>query len=154
MDTSQTQKVGNTRINVENVNGEVKIRHLNQLIPCVEFPIISKIIRIGFLLQNFKKDIIQRRDASNSASKKGRPCRGAVRWCGRTDDGLVNIRGEVHCWGIKCEIEHHAQLSAMPENRGKSREEISDMVLDHRWDLIKRKEIYAQLGIKYDGGDL
>jgi len=61
VDTSQTQKIGNTRIIVENVNGEVKggIRYLNALIPTLQFPIISKVIRFGFLLQNFKKSIIQ-----------------------------------------------------------------------------------------------
>ena len=64
VDTSQTQKCGNTRIIVENVNGELKlqIRHLNVLIPYLQFGIISKVAWIGYLLQNFKKAVIQDRD--------------------------------------------------------------------------------------------
>ena len=61
VDTSQTQKVGNTRIVVENINGEVKggIRYLNVLIPCLQFGIILQVVQVGYLLQNFKKSIIQ-----------------------------------------------------------------------------------------------
>ena len=43
VDTSQTQKIGNTCIIVENMNGGMKlqIRHRNELIPCNQFGIIS-----------------------------------------------------------------------------------------------------------------
>ena len=56
-DTCQTQKIGNTRIVIENVNGEVKLdlRYLNVLIPCTHFDVISKVVCVGYLLQNFKK---------------------------------------------------------------------------------------------------
>ena len=52
VDTSQTQKNANLRIIVENVNGELKLQFwfLNVLIPVVQFPIILKIVRIGYLL--------------------------------------------------------------------------------------------------------
>ena len=51
VDTSQTQKVGNTRIVVENINGEVKggIWYLNVLIPCLQFGIISQVVQVGYL---------------------------------------------------------------------------------------------------------
>lgn len=63
VDTSQTQKIGNTRIFVECVNGSFKlqIRYLNVLVPTLQFGILSKIVRIGYLLQNFKKALIHER---------------------------------------------------------------------------------------------
>ena len=62
-DTGQTQKMGNTRIVVENVNGSMKVqmRYLNVLIPCTQFGVISMIVRVGYLMQNFKKSMIQKR---------------------------------------------------------------------------------------------
>jgi hypothetical protein len=63
-DTALQQKSGNTRIVIENVNGGVKLdtRMLNVLIPCSQFGSISKVVRIAFLMQNFKKAIIQDRN--------------------------------------------------------------------------------------------
>ena len=57
VDTSQTQKIGNTRIIVENVNGELKsqIRWLNCLIPTLQFSIVSKIVCMGYLLQILRR---------------------------------------------------------------------------------------------------
>jgi hypothetical protein len=127
VDTSQTQKIGNTCITVENVNGEVKmqLRYLNVLIPTTQFPIVSKIVRIGYLLQNFKKAIIQRRGPGDKA-RKHRPSRAAIRWYGATDAGLEDVRPNVHLWGMKSEVKLHAELCKKhPE---KSRLEISEMV--------------------------
>ena len=157
VDTSQTQKIGNTRIVVENVNGETKIqiRFLNVLIPCLQFPVISSVVRFGYLLQNFKKAIIQNRNPDESASEEGRPCRGEIRWYGATDAGLRDVRANVRLWGLKCEIERHAELSAMDEHKNKSATEISEMVLAERWDLKKSKELHQLVHEKeYDGGDL
>ena len=76
-DTSQTQKNANLRIIVENVNGELKLQFwcLNVLIPVVQFPIISKIVRIGYLLQNFKKALIQNVDQLLKSTGVNWPCR-------------------------------------------------------------------------------
>jgi len=69
-------KIRNTRITVENVNGEMKgqIRLVNCLILCLQFPTISKVIRMGCLLQNFKWAIIQNRDLNKPTQNvKHRP---------------------------------------------------------------------------------
>ena len=153
VDTSQTQKIGNTRIVVENVNGEMKlqIRMLNVLIPCNQFSIISQIIRIGYLLQNFKKPIVQRigGKSKNKKSSKGRCCRGEVRWYGGKDDGLVDVRPNIRLWGMQSEINRHAELTEL--HPGKSALEISEMVLAEDWPLKIRKELYARRGEEYDG---
>lgn len=154
VDTSQTQKVGNTRIIVENVNGELKlgIRYLNVLIPCTQFGIISKVVRIGYLLQNFKKAIIQNRNPDDSEPEGGRPCRAEIRWFGATDAGLRDIRGNVRLWGLKCEIELHNKLSKMEEHKNKTPTEISEIVLAQNLHLKKRKELYQEVhGVEYDG---
>lgn len=64
VDTAKQQNSGNTRIIVENVNGGLKadFRYLNGLVPCSQFSCISKIVRIGYLMQNFKRPIVQRRN--------------------------------------------------------------------------------------------
>lgn len=153
VDTSQTQKIGNTRIIVENVNGELKlqIRYLNVLIPCTQFPIISKIVRIGFLLQNFKKAIIQNNTPGAKAQKRGRPCRAAVRWYGANDDGLVNVLDNVRLWGLQCEVDLHSKLSQMEEHKEKTPEQISEIVLDKRLDVEQRREMYRLQGKEYEG---
>ncbi|KAL7534641.1 hypothetical protein ACHAXR_006013 [Thalassiosira sp. AJA248-18] len=146
VDTSQTQKVGNTRIIVENVNGELKlgIHYLNVLIPCTQFGIISKVVRIGYLLQNFKKAIIQKRNPDETAPQRSRPCRAEIRWYGATDDGLVDVRGNVRLWGMKSEIELHNKLSQMEEHKTKTPTEISEMVLAKNLHVTKRKELHEK----------
>ena len=168
VDTSQTQKIGNTRIIVENVNGDCKlqIRHLNVLIPCHQFGVISKIVRIGYLLQNFKCAVIQNRvpvlpgsnvdDADvDGVSDDGRPCRGEIRWYGATDNGLRDVRDNICLWGMNCEIKRHQELSGKEENKNKSPIEISEMILNERWDLNMRRQLHQALyNREYDGGDL
>ena len=157
VDTAQTQKIGNTRIIVENVNGEMKegIRYLNVLIPTLQFGIISKIVRIGYLMQNFKKAIIQNKDPHEADPTGGRPCRAEIRWYGATDTGLRDVRDNIRLWGLQCEIERFDELVAMEEHKNKSAIEIADLILDERWDLKQRKEMYLSVhGIEYNGGDL
>ena len=153
VDTSQTQKVGNTRIIVENVNGGLRLsmRYLNVLIPCNQFGIISKVVRVGYLLQNFKKAIIQNKDHNPQDAKRNRPCRAEIRWYGATDAGLVDVRGNIRLWGLTCEIDRHEQLSAMDEHKGKTPTEISEIVLAERWDIKMRKQLYEEVrGIHYE----
>ena len=170
-DTCQTQKIGNTRIIVENVNGEVKLdlRYLNVLIPCTHFDVISKVVRVGYLLQNFKKPIIQNTDLNSVLQNPnedcdsndeddavpGRPSRAEVRWFGGSDDGLRDVRDNVRLWGLKCEVDRHAELSKMECHKDKSVVEISEIVLAELWDLKMRRKLYEDVrNLKYDGGDL
>jgi hypothetical protein len=140
---------------IENLNGSVKsqIRYFHGPVQCVQFGSISKVVRIGFLMQNFKKAVIQNNNyATNGTANDKRPCRAAIRWYGRTDAGLRDVRGDVHLWGLKCEIELHNQLSAMDAHKDKSPIEISELVLAQRLDLRKRTELYRNVhGIEYNG---
>ena len=131
------------------------IRYLNVLIPTLQFGIISKIVRIGYLMQNFKKAIIQNKDPHEAAPTGGRPCRAEIRWYGATDTGLRDVRDNIRLWGLQCEIERFDELVAMEEHKNKSAIEIADLILDERWDLKQRKEMYLSVhGIEYNGGDL
>jgi hypothetical protein len=158
VDTSQTQKIGNTRIFVECVNGSFKlqIRYLNVLIPTLQFGLLSKIVRIGYLLQNFKKPLIHERGETNHPNGNvGRPSRAEIRWYGGSDSGLRDVRDNVRLWGLQCEIDRHEELSKMDEHKDKAPTQISEMVLNERWDLKMRKELYQTIhGRQYDGGDL
>jgi hypothetical protein len=155
VDTAQTQKIGNTRIIVENVNGGVKtdVRYLNALIPCHQFPIISQIVRIGFLLQNFKKPLVQHvnPDLKADGNLKGIPCRAAVRWGGAECPGLVDIRGHVRKWGLTCEKERFAELKGMGHHKDKSDIEIGEMVLSECWDKKHLEELYQLDNREYTG---
>ena len=58
-------------------------------------------------------------------------------------------------WGLKCEIERHAELSKMECHKDKSVVEISEIVLAERWDLKMRRQLYEDVRkSEYDGGDL
>jgi hypothetical protein len=152
VDTAQTQKIGNTRIIIENVNGGVKtdLRYLNALIPCHQFPIISQIVRIGFLLQNFKKPIIQHVNP-DSKPDGNIPCRAEVRWGGAECPGLIDIRGHVHKWGLKDEIKRFAELQSMDRHKDKSKIEIGEMVLSECWDKKNLEELYELDHREYTG---
>ena len=134
------------RIIVINVNCELKlqIRFLNILIYVFQFPIILKIVRIGYLLQNFKKALIQNVDQSLNLTGVNRPCRAEICWCGAADVGLWDVRNDVRLWGLKCEIKRHAELSAMEDHKDKSAIEISEMVLAEQWDIRKRDELHNE----------
>ena len=152
VDTSQTQKIGNTRITVENVNGELKfgVRFLNGHIQVTQFSIISKIVRIGYLMQNFKKAIIQTRDSEPSSDTSGRPCRAEIRWYGGTDKGLSDVRNNVRLWGLRSEIQKHSELSAQYPDETPL--QISQRVMKDNIDFIRRQELYRQYhGVEYDG---
>ncbi len=154
VDTAQTQKIGNTRIIVENVNGGVKtdVRYLNALIPCHQFPIISQIVRIGFLLQNFKKPLVQHVNPDLKADEsKGIPCRAAVRWGEVGCPGLIDIRGHVRKWGLISEIERFAELQGMDRHKDKSKIEIGEMVLSECWDKKSLEELYQLDNREYTG---
>ena len=74
-------------------------------------------------------------------------------WCYRC--WPPDVWGNVILWGLKCEIERYAELSAMDANKDKSPTKTSEMVLSKKWDLKMRKELYQSVhGVQYDGGDL
>jgi len=106
VDTSQTQTIGNTRIDFDNVNGEMKgqIRLVHCLISRLQFPIIAKVVRMGYLLQNFKRAIIQNRDPNEPAPAGGRPCRAEIRCYGATGADLRDVHSNVRLWGMQYEI--------------------------------------------------
>lgn len=98
----------------------LQFRCLKCLIPCLQFGIISKskVVRIGYLLQNFKGPIIQNNNYDLfSESTDGKWCRGEVRWYGKTAPGLRDVRGDVHLWGMQCEIDLHKKLSGIEEHK-------------------------------------
>ena len=101
---------------------------MNVLIPTLQFGIISKIVRVGYLLQNFKKSIIQNRDPKDEVPVGGRPCQAEVRWCGAMDAVLRDVWDNIYLWGLECEIEHHTELSAMDTHKKKTPIKISDIV--------------------------
>ena len=51
--------------------------------------------------------------------KAGRPARGEVRWYGATDAGLMDVRWNVRQWGMRCEIQRHAELMKEKDTSGK-----------------------------------
>ena len=127
-----------------------QIRWLSSLIPTLQFSIVSKIVRMGYLLQNFKKAIIQNRDPSTPTPSGGRPCRAKIHWHGATDARLRDFRSNIRLWGMKGEIARHAELTKMPKHVGKTATEISEMVLDKQWGLKKRQELYRDVhGYEY-----
>jgi len=84
----------------------------------------------------------------------GRPCRAEIRWYGATDAGLCNICDNIRLWGLQCEIEIFDEMVSMEEHKNKSAIEIADLILNERWDLKKRNEMYLLVhGTEYDGGD-
>ena len=113
----------------------------------------AQIVRIGYLLQNFKCAIIQNREPDAPGGKvmddpdvdDGRPCRVEIRWYGATYTGLRYVRDNVNLWGLNCEIKRHKELSDENENKNKSPVEIIEMVLNERWDLRMRKELYQRV---------
>ena len=105
---------------------------------------------MGYLLQNFKRAIIQNRNPDEPTPAGGRPCRGEIRWYGATDAGLRDVRSNVRLWGMQCEIARHAELSNMPNHAGKSATKISEIVLNEGWDVKKREELYREIrGCEY-----
>ena len=125
---------------------------MNVLIPCLQFGIISQVVQVGYLLQNFKKLIIQNRlPDENQHSDGGRPCRAEVRWYEATDDGLRDVWGNICLWGLKSKIDLHERMSTTDEHKNKTAIEISELVFAERLDLKNCRELYRIVhGIEYE----
>jgi hypothetical protein len=130
-DTALTQKIGNTRIVIEQVNGGAKMqgRYFNGVIPILQLSMAPLLLRVCYLMQNFRPGYIQ---GHSQEPKNGpRPSRAEVRYYGGTDDGLVDVRPHVHLWGTKKEIERFSALARMHPNKTKS--DLAEMVLSENW---------------------
>ena len=92
-DVALTQKVGKTRIVIEQGNGAMKqsTGFFDTKIKIVQIGLANLIFESSYLLCNFKLPFIQGRSefADDSA---GRPCRAKIYWGGASNDGLVEIR--------------------------------------------------------------
>jgi len=142
-DTALTQKIGNTRIVIEQVNGGAKMqgRYFNGVIPITQLALAPLLLRVCFLMQNFRPSFIQGRckqgnngnASDNESETDSRPSRAEVCWYGGTDDGLEDVRGKVHLWGTKVEIRRFGELRKLHKNKDKSLEDIGKMVLQENW---------------------
>ena len=83
-DTALTQKVGKTRIPIEQANGQMKnsTAFFDSKICIDQIGLADLIFCSSYLLQNFKLPFIQERPYT--ASKVGRPCKAEIRYFGAT----------------------------------------------------------------------
>jgi hypothetical protein len=141
-DTAETQKIGNTRIVIEQCNGGAKQQgsYFNGVIPLTQLGLAPSIMKVCFLMQNFKPAYIHGYDHSRKVNG-GRPCRGEVRWFGASDNGLIDVRGQVDKWGTQKEIQRFLELQNMEENKNKTTIHIGQMVLDEDWPTKERAEL-------------
>ena len=143
-ETGLTQKVGKTRIVVEQANGQMKksVNYFDSRIKLLQVGLADRILRAGFLLQNFKLAFIQER---KSPANNPRPCKAEIRWYGATDDGLVDVRPMIDLWGLDSEVERWHELRADEVNAHLSDTEISDMVLEEDWPTKMKAEHVASI---------
>jgi hypothetical protein len=125
-DTAQTQKVGNTRIPIEQLNGATKAaaRWLNGEVPISQLSLLSLVIRTTFLMQNFRPGFVQGREVT---PEEGRPSRAEVRYYGATEDGLFDARENPELWATVSEMKRWGELRV--QHPGKTPVEISELVL-------------------------
>ena len=142
-DVALTQKVGKTRIPIEQINGQMKnsASFFDKRISLQQIGLADLICRCSYLLQNFKLGFIQQ----HSGTKKGRPCKAHIRWYDGEDDGLIDIRPFVEMWGTTSEIRRWNEIREMPGNEDLTREQISEMVLAEDWPTRLRKEHIERL---------
>ena len=145
-DAALTQKVGKTRIPIEQANGQMKraASIFDRRIRIDQIGVADLIFRSSYLLQNFKLPFIQERSQSYD-NTNGRPCKAEIRWYNGTDDGLVDVRPRVQLWGLDSEIVRWHELRKDPSNEELSDTDISELVLDEDWPSKLRKEHIADL---------
>ncbi|KAL7552028.1 hypothetical protein ACHAWF_017126 [Thalassiosira exigua] len=143
-DTALTQKVGKTRIVIEQGNGRMKpsTSFFERRIKIQQIGLADKIFHASFLLQNFKLPFIQGRD--DDAPQTDRPCLAEIRWYGATDDGLVDVRAEPELWALESELDRWHELRGKTENARLSDVKISELVLDEDWPAKLRKKSHRK----------
>ena len=145
-DAALTQKVGKTRIPIEQANGQMKnaASFFDSRIRLSQIGLADLIFRSSYLMTNFKLGFIQERDVEEE-SAEGRPCKAEIRWFGATDEGLMDARPDVELWGLEAEIERWDELRNLPANKNLSDTDISELVLDEDWPAKLRKDLEAKL---------
>ena len=128
-DAALTQKVGKTRIPIEQANGQMKqsTAFFDRRIRIDQIGLADLIFRASYLLTNFKLPFIQ--DQSGATDKR-KMCNAEIRYYGGTADGLVDIRPYVDLWGCDEEKLLWHNLREKDENRGLSDIEISELVYE------------------------
>ena len=139
-DAALTQKVGKSRIPIEQCNGQMKehTKCFDSKIQMNQIGLVDRIFRSSFLLQNFRLPFIQER--ADNAPTTGRPCKAKVRWYGATDDGLVDVRPEGELWGLESDIARWHELRGSDKNKNLSDTEVSKLVFEKDWSTkLQRK---------------
>eukprot|EP00562_Extubocellulus_spinifer_P035568 CAMPEP_0178697744 /NCGR_PEP_ID=MMETSP0699-20121125/10158_1 /TAXON_ID=265572 /ORGANISM="Extubocellulus spinifer, Strain CCMP396" /LENGTH=836 /DNA_ID=CAMNT_0020343741 /DNA_START=97 /DNA_END=2607 /DNA_ORIENTATION=- len=141
-DTALTQKVGKTRIPIEQVNGQMQqsTSFFDRNVRLHQIGLANLIFRVGYLMQNFKLPFIQERDDSEDATK-GRPCNAEIRWYGGTDHGLVDVRPFVWMWGLEPEVKRWNEVREKFEHLTDT--EVSEIVLNENWPSKLKEEMLA-----------
>ena len=144
-DTALTQKVGKTRIVIEQCNGGMKADtgFFDRKIQIKQIGLADKIFRSSNLLQNFSLPFIQDRDPE--APQTGRPCKAEIRYYGGTDDGLMDVRPLPEYWALDSELERWHELRNDESNNHLDDTQISELVFDEDWPAKLRKEHYDKL---------
>eukprot|EP00984_Skeletonema_dohrnii_P017971 scaffold8290_cov120-Skeletonema_dohrnii-CCMP3373.AAC.1 len=137
-DVALTQKVGKTRIPIEQVNGQMKgsASFFDKRIRLDQVGLADLICRSSYLLQNFKLGFIQQHDGKTT----NRPCKAEIRWYDGKDDGLFDVRPLIDLWGNQSEIKRWRELRLDPANAELSDTDISEIVLKEDWPSRLRKE--------------
>ena len=145
-DVALTQKVGKTRIPIEQANGQMKrgTAFFDRNIRVDQIGLADLIFRSSYLLTNFKLGFIQDRYES-IVVEGGRPCKAEIRWYDGTDDGLIDIRPDIELWGTDPEIKRWYELRKLEENKQLTDTAISELVLVEDWPKKLRSEHEAQL---------
>jgi hypothetical protein len=144
-DVALTQKVGKTRIPIEQANGQMKnsTAFFDRKIRIDQIGLADLIFRSSYLLQNFKLPFIQERNAASPM--EGRPCKLEIRWYGATDDGLFDARPYVELWGCDVEVDRWNILRDDPQYKHLVDADISEMVLDEDWPSRLRENHTSKL---------
>ena len=104
------------------------------------------ILRVCYLMQNFHLPFIQGRHLTEEWSDEGPdakrlcPSRAEIRWYGGSDDGLVDVRGNVSMWGTNREIKRFEDLRSLDEHKDKSDIDIGEMVLEENLIALDAEE--------------
>ena len=146
-DAALTQKVGKTRIPIEQANGGMKRKttFFDRSIRIDQVGLADLIFRSGYLLQNFVLPFIQEQGPTKNDA--GRPCKAEIRWYDGTDDGLVDVRPMIELWGTEPEIRRWGVLRGLDENKELSDTEISELVLGEDWPAQLRRDHRTKLNL-------
>ena len=128
-DAALTQKIGKTRIPIEQANGQMKqsTAFFDRRIRIDQLGLADLIFRSSYLLTNFKLPFIQ---DQSGATDKTTMCNAEIRYYGGTADGLVDIRPHVDLWGCDEEKVLWRNLREKEENAGLDDIEISELVYE------------------------